>query len=85
MPKAWRKQQRVSSPLAVGPVTPRPLAQARQIRPAAPADARKPWDPAGSTIHSLPADSLRYRSRFLSEIPQLRWTISVRPPLNSKP
>jgi hypothetical protein len=29
-------------PLAVGPCEPRPLAQARQIRPAAPAGARKP-------------------------------------------
>ena len=33
-------------PLAVGPVKPWPLIQARQIRPAAPVGARKTWDPA---------------------------------------
>src|SRR5271166_3494829 len=33
-------------PLAVGPVKPWPLIQARQIRPAMPVGARKNWDPA---------------------------------------
>ena len=37
-------------PLAVGPVKPWPLIQARQIRPAAPAGARKNWDPAGRSF-----------------------------------
>src|SRR5439155_16915971 len=37
-------------PLAVGPVKPWPLIQARQIRPAAPVGATKAWAPAGRSI-----------------------------------
>src|SRR5437660_10897756 len=48
-------------PLAVGPVKPWPLIQARQIRPAAPVGARKTWDPADSsfrkTTRAASADS----------------------------
>src|SRR6266704_6174716 len=61
MPSLFSALRGGTHPLAVGPVKPRPLVQARQIRPAVPVGAGKNWDPADRsfrrTTRAASADS----------------------------